>query len=131
MKIPILSNWIESQVEKRLQSREVLLETFFKEARDAILGNDMLLDAMAKQRVLLLKQKRKPIAIFVSKEVLEDVLSKVVAPACAQKRIREGKSPLTDVAKVPVYVSSLLEDAALFVVGSIIWKSEVNNGLQK
>lgn len=127
MKIPILSNWIESQVEKRLQSRGILLEKFFKEARDTILGNDMLLDAMAKQRVLLLKQKRKPIAIFVSKEVLEDVLSKVVAPACVQKRIREGKCPLTDVAKVPVYVSSLLEDAALFVVGSITWKSEVKN----
>ncbi|MCK4358995.1 MAG: hypothetical protein KAW92_09675 [Candidatus Cloacimonetes bacterium] len=127
MKIPILSNWIEKQVEKRLQSRGILLEKFFKEARDAILGNDMLMDAMAKQRVLLLKHNRKPIAIFVSKEVFEDVLSKVVAPSCAQKRIREGKSPLTDVAKVPVYVSSLLEDAALFVVGSITWKSEVNN----
>ena len=131
MKIPILSNWIESQVEKRLQSREILLEKFFKEARDIILGNDMLMDAMAKQRVLLLKQKRKPIAIFVSKEVLKDVLLKVVAPAYAQKRIREGKSPLTDVAKVPVYVSSLLEDAVLFVVGSITWKSEVKNNEYK
>lgn len=131
MKIPILSNWIESQVEKRLQSQGILLEKFFKEARDAILGNDMLLDAMAKQRVLLLKQKRKPIAIFVSKEVLEDVLSKVVAPSCVQKRIREGKSLLTDVAKVPVYVSSLLEDAALFVVGSITWKSGVKNNEHK
>lgn len=127
MKIPILSNWIEKQVEKRLQSRGILLEKFFKEARDTILGNDMLMDAMAKQRVLLLKHNRKPIAIFVSKKVFEDVLSKVVAPSCAQKRIREGKSPLTDVAKVPVYVSSLLEEAALFVVGSITWKSEVNN----
>jgi len=131
MKIPILSRWIEKQVEKELQSRELFLEKFFKEARDIILGNDMLMDAMAKQRVLLLKQKRKPIAIFVSKEVLEDVLLKVVAPSYAQKRIREGKCPLTDVAKVPVYVSSLLEDAALFVVGSITWKSEVNNGSSK
>lgn len=127
MKIPILSKWVESQVMKRLQSREILLEKFFEEARDVILDNDMLLDAMAKQRVLLSKQKRKPIAIFVSKEVLEDVLSKVVAPSYAQKRIYKGKSPLTDVAKVPVYVSSLLEDAALFVVGSITWKSEVKN----
>jgi len=128
MKIPILSSWIESQVEKRMEDQDDELKRLFEEARDIILDNNVLLDAMAKQRILLLKQKRKPIAIFISTEVLEEIMSEIRLPFHIQWwKIREGKTPITDVAKIPVYVNSLLKDAPLLVVGSIIWKSEVNN----
>lgn len=127
MKIPILSKWIESQVEKRLQKRYVYMQSFCKTVRDIILDDDILLDAMAKQRILLLKQKRKPIAIFISEKIFENIISKVSLPSCAQKKISEGETSITYIAKIPVYVNSLLKDAPLLVVGSITWKSEVNN----
>ena len=130
MKIPILSKWIESQVMKGMKEQYVELRRFFVEARDIILSNDVLFDAMAKQRVLLLKQKRKPIAIFISIKILEDVIvPKIKFPFETQFwKIHDGGVPVTYIAKIPVYVSSLLKDAPLLVVGSITWKSEVNNG---
>lgn len=130
MKIPILNNWIEKQTLEKLKQQDVCLKKFFEEARDVILGNEELFNAMAKQRILLLKQKRKPISIFVSEEVLKEVFLKVKTqiPLIWQKRILDGKAPITDVAKIFVYVNPLLTEASLLVVGSIVWRSEVNNG---
>ena len=130
MKIPILSSWIEKQTLEKLKQQDVCLKMFFEEARDVILSNEELFNAMAKQRILLLKQKRKSIAIFVSEEVLKEVFSKVktqISPMW-QKRILDGRAPITDVAKIFVYVNFLLTEASLLVVGSIVWRSEVNNG---
>ena len=104
------------------------MQSFCKIVRDIILDDNVLLDAMAKQRILLLRQKRKPIAIFISEEVFENIISKVPLPSCAKKKICGGEASITDVAKIPVYVNSLLKEAPLLVVGSIVWKSEVNNG---
>jgi len=130
IKIPILNNWIEKQTLEKLKQQDVCLKMFFEEARDVILSNEELFNAMAKQRILLLKQKRKPIAIFVNEEVLKEVFSKVKTqiPLVWQKRILDGKAPITDVAKIFVYVNPLLTEASLLVVGSIVWRSEVNNG---
>lgn len=142
MKIPILSNLFDRLVKKRLQEfcnvqdalREVMLQKFFDKVRDIILKDDVLFDAMAKQRVLLLKQNRKPIAIFISEKVFEGILSKTSIPQPFHKQFfRDGKMPITDIAKTPVYVSSVLTEAPLIVVGSIVWRSfnnesEVRNG---
>lgn len=130
MKIPILSNWIEKQTLEKLKQQDVCLKKFFEEARDVVLGNEELFNAMAKQRILLLKQKRKPIAIFVNEEVLKEVFLKVKTqiPTLWQKRILDGRAPITDVAKIFIYVNPLLTEAVLLVVGSIVWRSEVNNG---
>lgn len=131
-KIPILGKWIESQISKRIQEQNIILKKFSEEVRDVIIGNDLLLDAMAKQRILLLKQKRKPIAIFISVEVLTNIIWKIpdyiLLSSYTQEMFCEGKIPITDIAKIPVYVNSLLTEAMLLVVGSIVWKSEVNNG---
>lgn len=132
IRIPILSDLFDRLVKKRLQEfcnvqdavREVILQKFFDNVRDIILKDDVLFDAMAKQRVLLLKQNRKPIAIFISEKVFEDILSKTLIPQPFHKQFfRDGKSPITDIAKTPIYVNIKLTEAPLLVVGSIVWKS--------
>jgi hypothetical protein len=132
VKIPILSDLFDRLVKKRLQEfcnvqdtlREVMLQKFFDKVRDIILNDDILLSAMAKQRIILLKQNRKPIAIFISKDIFDTIiLSKVSFPFDMFNQIYKGKIPITYIAKIPVYVSTILTEAPLLVVGSIIWKS--------
>jgi len=133
MRIPIISNWIDKQIEQKIKEQKDLLTSFSEQSRDIILQDDELLSAMAKQRVLLLRQNRKPIAIFISEKTFDMIISKIAIPIIYDKiyssieKIKEGRIPVTDIAKIPVYVNPLLKDAMLFVVGAIVWKS-FNNG---
>jgi len=112
---------------KLKETEEVLVN--IREAIVAQLLNNepQLFDAIAKQRIVLHKQDRKPVAIFMAVNTFKGLLSNTLNTEdtaqidSAADALLRLNMPVGHLGILPMYVSAELTDAPIFVAGGIIW----------
>jgi len=85
-----------------------------------------LFSAIAKQKVILNSQQRTGIAIFISPATFKELLGNSTGYAKEQVEtvyevMRDLHPPVGFLGELPIYISELLVDAPVFVVGGISW----------
>lgn len=103
-----------------------LIQDIREEITSHILNNNVeVFNAIAKQKIILHTNKRTAIAIFLSTEQLKAILTKILAnPDHIENLVMTLSNlnvPIAFIGDLPVYVSALLTDAPVFVVGGIKW----------
>jgi hypothetical protein len=87
--------------------------------------NVEIFNAIAKQKIILNTNKRGAIAIFLSTDQLKVILTKIlINPDNIENLVTtlsDLNVPIAFIGNLPVYVSALLTDAPVFVVGGIKW----------
>ena len=91
-----------------------------------ILNEDIsIFSAIAKQKVILNANNRKGIAIFLSSTQFKNIIISILGTPEHSDELVETLTvlnvPIAYIGDLPVYVSTLLTDAPVFVVGSIKW----------
>lgn len=111
----------------QLQESQELVQKIRETVLSQILNvHTPLLNAIAKQKTILNKQDRTSIAIFITPEIFKELMdtgaySKDQIDALYD--IMQGLgAPVGFMGDLPIYISTLLEDAPVFVSGSIIWE---------
>ena len=88
-----------------------------------------LFDAIAKQKKILNLQERKCISIFISKDMFMELISNAAVYDHTQLDslypiMRDLGTPVGFLGNLPIYLSDLLDEAPVFVVGAISWSFE-------
>ena len=111
-----------------LSSTEEFLTDLRKAVVDQILNHQpQLFDAIAKQRIILAKQERAPVAIFLNPEIFKELLRNALSDEQPDKvdslydAIQGLDMPVGHLGSLPIYVTELLSKAPVFVAGGINW----------
>jgi len=119
-----LSNKPSVQTEEFLtQIREVIVHQILNE-------HIQLFSAIAKQRTILANQGREAVAIFLNPEMFKTLLYNAFTEKNAEyveelyAILQDLDVPIGYLGDIPVYVSVLLTNAAVFVAGGIEWSLE-------
>lgn len=109
-------------------------QVIIQQIRDIILyqilnNHTKLFDAIAKQKKILNIQERKCISIFISKDMFIELIINSAAYDSDQvdtlyNIMRDLGTPVGFLGDLPIYLSDLLDDAPVFVVGEISWSFE-------
>ena len=92
-----------------------------------ILNNhESLFIAIAKQRKILANNHRKPIAIFLSPDMFKELLRADTTTGTEKidelySILKDLRVPVGFLGELPIYISELLTDAPVQVVGDIRW----------
>jgi len=111
-----------------LEDTEAILRHIRKHVTAHILNdNARLFSAIAKQKMLLNEKNRNAIAIFISEAELNLMLQDIVTgePSYIKSlhnSLVDLNVPIGYIGELPIYVSRLLTEAPIFVVGSIRWE---------
>lgn len=85
-----------------------------------------LIDAYAKQSHILARDNRAIIAIFMREDVYRAILEKCIKPkegvAGIFTTMKATNEPIGFFGEIPIYLSSLMTQAPIFVSGEINWK---------
>jgi len=111
-----------------LEDTEAILRSIRDQVTNYILNdNPRLFNAIAKQKMILNDKGRATLAIFISEAEFFLILQEIVSGDL--KYINELHAslialnvPVGYLGELPIYVSSHLVDAPIFVVGSIKWE---------
>jgi len=109
-------------------------QVIIQQIRDIVLyqilnKHTKLFDAIAKQKKILNLQERKCIAIFISKDMFMELISNAAVYDHTQLDslypiMRDLGTPVGFLGNLPIYLSDLLDEAPVFVVGAISWSFE-------
>ena len=120
----------ESNKEDSFEQSEKLM----KQVRESVTGqllndkNTKIFAAIARQREILLNNDRKSLAIFLSQETFKSLLYNAVDTKNTQhieslySLMKNLGTPVGFLGDLPIYVSEVLTDAPVQVVGSITWE---------
>jgi len=86
-----------------------------------------LFQAIAKQKMILNEQNRSSIAIFLSPKIFKELMVNENSYSGEQiellyESMRDLRMPVGFLGDLPIYISELMTDSPVFVVGSISWE---------
>jgi hypothetical protein len=122
--------WHRRQLRKYKQwdviRRQLIESVKFTFIKQLLNKEPILLEAIAKQSSIMQNNGRETIAVFVSEDTCKHILEQCVEPVESVDDIIQtfkttGES-LGSIGEVPVYLSSLMNRAPIFVVGEISWQ---------
>lgn len=111
-----------------LKDTEAVLASIREAVVAQLINNEPLLfDAIAKQRVILARQNRPPVAIFLSVDTFKLLLNNTLPAPDPEKvdgvydALRTLNLPVGHLGVLPIYISDLLENAPIYIAGGIQW----------
>jgi hypothetical protein len=113
--------------ESSLKDTEVILRHIREQVTSHILNdNTRLFNAIAKQKMILNEKNRSAVAIFISEAEFNFILQDIVNGDLnyiseLHNSLVALNVPIGYLGELPIYVSRLLTEAPIFVVGSIKW----------
>ena len=116
-----------STVDTSIDQSKQLVGQIREVVQSQLLNNHpKLFQAIAKQKVILNEQRRESIAIFLSSNMFKELMQNADAYSDEQIEIlyetmRDLRMPVGFLGELPIYISELMLDAPVFVVGAISW----------
>lgn len=113
--------------DSEFQKTQEIIAQIRKTVLNQILNNnDKLFAAIAKQKIILNDQGRKGIAIFISPDMFKELLknegsSKDDQIETLYEIMKDLRTPVGFLGDLPIYISELLTETPIFVVGGIYW----------
>lgn len=119
---------VTQKQQTELEEQKKLISDIRKNVTNFILNDDIkTFDAIAKQKVILNDRNRDAIAIFLSTKQFKKILTSMLMDTPQNtvdnlcNTLIKLNVPVGFIGDLPLYVSELLTDAPVFVVGSIHW----------
>lgn len=121
----MFKKWREREFLNRYKQLEDTLNMVRESVSNQFVRDTLLMGGFTKQSQILQNNNRKVIAIFVTEAVLQMLLRKIVIDKDSRDTvyatlITSGK-PVGHLSGIPIYVSTLMTQAQLFIVGEIQW----------
>ncbi len=108
------------------QETQAIIGQIRSTIQDQVLNHHVkLFNGIAKQKMVLNDQGRTSIAIFISPDMFKDLIAVATSDDQAETlyEIMLGlRTPVGFLGDLPIYISELLTDAPVFVVGGIRWE---------
>lgn len=116
--------------DSELEQSQKLIRKIREAVLSQILNNHAeLLGGIAKQKQILKQHGRNSIAIFISEKMFKELMLGVDGYKAPQvdelyEIMRDLRTPVGFMGDLPIYISELLTQAPVFVVGSFTWSFE-------
>ena len=111
--------------QKTTSDTQKVIEQIRKTVTDQIINHyPPLLAAIAKQKIILQEQSRQNIAIFMSSDMFMELMNSAKVSDVEQLYdvMKDLGVPIGFLGELPIYLSELLTEAPIFVVGGIRWE---------
>ena len=107
------------------QHREFLNKVKDTFTNQLLAREQVLINAYAKQSHILAASNRAVIAVFIREDVYKDILLRCITPKNSVQDIidtmKNTQEPIGFFGDVPIYLSDLMTQSPIFVVGEITW----------
>jgi len=134
--IIVLAVWIYKILHPRVQvtkdDRMAQSIQLVGQIREVIVGQILnnhpkLFSAIAKQKTILNDQQRDAIAIFLSPNMFKELMLNYAEYShehlnTVYTTLRDLQMPIGFLGNLPIYISELMKESPVFVVGSISWE---------